>query len=53
MFVVDYVIVHELAHFLESNHTQCFWTIVEIQATKYRKAKEWLKKNGGILESEF
>lgn len=53
MYVVDYVIVHELAHFLESNHTQRFWTIVEIQAPKYRKAKEWLKKNGGILESEF
>jgi hypothetical protein len=53
MFVIDYVIVHELAHFLEPNHTARFWTIVEIQVPKYQKAKEWLKENGALLESEF
>ncbi|NIR04324.1 MAG: DUF45 domain-containing protein [Candidatus Aminicenantes bacterium] len=53
MFVIDYVIVHELAHFLESNHTPRFWTIVEIQVPKFRKAKDWLKENGALLENEF
>jgi len=53
MFVVDYVIVHELAHFLESNHTPKFWNIVEVQVPKYLKAKEWLKENGELLESDF
>jgi hypothetical protein len=53
MFVVDYVIVHELAHFLEPNHTARFWTIVENQVPKFRTAKEWLKENGALLESGF
>ena len=53
MFVIDYVIVHELAHFLESNHTTKFWNIVEVQAPNYLKAKNWLKVHGGLLESEF
>lgn len=53
MFVLDYVVVHELAHFLESNHTAHFWLIVENQVPKYRKAREWLKEHGGLLESEF
>ena len=29
MFVIDYVIVHELAHLMESNHTPRFWNIVQ------------------------
>lgn len=53
MFVIDYVIVHELAHFIEPNHTPKFWNIVEVQVPKYLKAKEWLKEYGEILESGF
>jgi predicted metal-dependent hydrolase len=50
MFVIDYVIVHELAHLLEPNHTEEFWNIVAVQVPKYEKAKEWLRENGGVLE---
>jgi predicted metal-dependent hydrolase len=53
VFVIDYVIVHELAHLLEQNHTPRFWNIVQTQVHGYAKAKEWLKVHGGILESEF
>jgi predicted metal-dependent hydrolase len=53
MYVVDYVIVHELAHLLEANHTPRFWNIVRAQLPKMEKAKEWLKGNGGILEEDI
>lgn len=50
MFVIDYIIIHELAHLLESNHTPRFWNIIRAQITDMEKAKSWLLKNGSILE---
>jgi len=50
MFVIDYVIVHELAHLIEANHTPRFWNIVRAQAPIMDKAKAWLKENGQLLE---
>ncbi len=52
-FVIDYLIVHELTHLLEANHTEHFWNIVSIQIPKYLVAKEWLKVNGAVLEEEL
>ena len=51
--VIEYIIVHELTHLIESNHTAKFWNIVSVQLPYYQKAKEWLKENGSILESDF
>lgn len=53
IFVVDYLIVHELAHLLEPNHTPAFWNIVAVQAPRYELAKEWLRKHGSVLEEDF
>jgi len=53
MFVVDYVIAHELAHLLEPNHTSRFWNIVKTQVTHFDKAKGWLKEHGEILELDL
>ena len=53
MYVVDYVIVHELAHLLEGNHTPRFWNIVRTQSPKMEKAKQWLKEHGQLLEEEI
>ena len=50
MFVIDYVIVHELAHLIEPNHDNKFWNIVRAANPKADKAKAWLKENGGLLE---
>ena len=51
--VIDYVIVHELAHLLEPNHTQRFWHIVAVQVPHCERAKEWLREHGGVLEGDF
>ena len=51
--VLHYLVVHELAHLLEANHTPRFWNIVSVQIPDYQKAKDWLKANGHVLEVDF
>jgi predicted metal-dependent hydrolase/integrase len=53
IFVIDYVIIHELAHFLETNHTPRFWNIVRTQSANTEKAKQWLLEHGQVLEEEI
>lgn len=53
MFVIDYVIVHELAHLIEANHTPRFWNIIRAQTSTMDKAKAWLKEHGELLEQEI
>ncbi|SDY12203.1 hypothetical protein SAMN05421755_100823 [Nitrosomonas sp. Nm33] len=53
MFVIDYVLVHELAHLIEQNHTPRFWNIVRVQIPAMEKAKAWLLKNGVLLEQDL
>ena len=50
MFIIDYAIIHELAHLIEANHTTRFWNIIRAQAPTMEKAKAWLKENGQLLE---
>lgn len=51
--VIDYVIVHELAHLLEANHTERFWSIIRAHTPSMEKAKAWLKEHGQLLEQEL
>jgi len=44
--VIDYVIIHELTHLLEMNHSPKFWNIVKKIMPDYKKKEKWLKKNG-------
>lgn len=43
--VQDYVMLHELAHLLEMNHSDRFWALVEGFMPHYREAEKWLKAN--------
>ena len=53
MFVIDYVIVHELAHLIEANHTPRFWNVVRTHAPTMEKARSWLRDHGQILEQDI
>jgi len=43
--VQDYVLIHELAHLEELNHTSKFWKIVEGIMPDYKQKERWLKEN--------
>ena len=47
--VLDYIIVHELMHLLELNHSKRFWALVESVCPDYKVHREWLKNNGKLL----
>ena len=44
--IIDYVIIHELAHILVPNHSNKFWSTVEQIDSNYREKKDWLKVHG-------
>lgn len=44
--VMDYVVIHELAHRKEMNHSARFYQIVEQQMPDYRIWQKWLKEHG-------
>lgn len=46
--VQDYVIIHELAHLIEHNHSSRFWKLVEDAMPDYKEKEHWLKVNGNL-----
>ncbi|MFN9622512.1 MAG: M48 family metallopeptidase [Cyanobacteriota bacterium] len=49
--MIDYVIVHELAHLIEANHTPLFWQLVGRVLPDYAQRKTWLAEQGGAYVS--
>jgi len=47
--VIDYVVIHELAHLKIKNHSPLFWAEVAQMQPDYKRRLAWLKKNGRLL----
>jgi predicted metal-dependent hydrolase len=47
--VLDYVVVHELCHLREPNHSRSFWSLVESRRPGWREQRAWLREHGAEL----
>lgn len=50
-YVLEYVAAHEVAHLIEMNHSPAFWRQVERTYPNWKKARNWLRKNGNTLHA--
>ncbi len=50
--IADYIIIHELAHLVEFNHSKRFWKLVGKIMPDYKKKEKWLKDKGHTLYIE-
>lgn len=48
--VLNYIVVHEIAHLIHPNHTQAFWNEVDKVLPNYEKQVHWLKRNGAGMD---
>ena len=49
LHVVDYVVIHELTHLKEMNHSKKFWDKIRVMIPDFQKSLNWLKENGHLL----
>jgi predicted metal-dependent hydrolase len=49
--IIDYVVIHELAHLKEMNHSVRFWDMVSQYHPQYKQSRLWLRKNQDLLVS--
>jgi len=47
--VLDYLVIHELSHRAQMNHSRRFWEVVESACPHHRTHRRWLRKNGAAL----
>ncbi len=48
--ILDYIVVHELAHLVYPNHTKAFWNEVDKVMPVFQERKEWLRVNGAGMD---
>ena len=51
--VLDYVVVHELCHRKQMNHSKAFWLEVEMVLPNYKEVRKWLKEEGSQMITLF
>ncbi|EMY59668.1 M48 family metallopeptidase [Leptospira terpstrae] len=44
--IIEYIVLHEIAHTIEHNHSSKFWEIVKSKNPTYKQAEKWLKEYG-------
>ncbi|MEX0896105.1 MAG: SprT family zinc-dependent metalloprotease [Patescibacteria group bacterium] len=49
--IINYVVIHELAHLVHFDHSRAFWTLVAQHDPAYQQNRGWLKKHGGVILS--
>jgi predicted metal-dependent hydrolase len=49
--VLDYVVVHELSHLKEMNHSRRFWAVVQSWCPRHKEHRRWLRENSRLLRS--
>jgi len=47
--VIDYIVIHEVAHLREANHSSEFWSLVAEYDPEYEEHAEWLSENSSRL----
>ena len=47
--IVEYVIIHELCHLIELNHSPRYWMNVEKFIPRWKERRDWLKSNANLL----
>ncbi len=47
--IIDYVVIHELCHIIQLNHSKLFWQEVEKYDPEYKEHRAWLKKHANEL----
>lgn len=51
--VIDYVIIHEIAHLKHMDHSTNFWNCVSQYDANFKMQRDWLKHNGGFIDWSF
>jgi predicted metal-dependent hydrolase len=51
--VLDYVVIHELCHLKEMNHSKAFWQIVSVYCPQWREHRRWLNQHRVELHSQI
>lgn len=48
--VIDYIVVHEMCHMIEKNHSNNYWNLVKFIMPNYKEYRKWLKEKGYSLD---
>jgi len=47
--ILEYVVIHELAHLKQPNHSRAFWQLTGQYYPDFKKARAWLRNNASLL----